>query len=151
MNMESKSPSSQNVRKIERGQSLVEMAIGFVLLLIVLSGLVDLGRAYFVYIGLEDAAGEGALYLALNPDCPELSASCPDPNNATYRALHAGGENLNWEDAHVDYSVPFTDVGAPVSMTISYKMKLISPFVPRFTGVNPITMTVQAEQVIIRR
>ncbi len=58
MNQNSKSLPSH---RLERGQSMVEMALGFVLLLIVLSGLLDVGRAFYIYVALEDAAGEAAL------------------------------------------------------------------------------------------
>ncbi len=153
MNTESKSVRPHNISKLERGQSLVEMAIGFVLLLIVLSGVLDLGRAYFMYIALEDGAGEAALYLSIDPDCRTAAdgLQCTDPNNAEYRARHAGGENLDWSAADITIDRPDVyGVGDPVSVTISYQMKLISPFVPRFSGLNPITMTAQASQTIIR-
>jgi Flp pilus assembly protein TadG len=46
----------------EQGQSLVELAMSLVVLLILIAGLVDLGRAFFTYIALRDAAQEGASY-----------------------------------------------------------------------------------------
>jgi Flp pilus assembly protein TadG len=48
--------------KKEQGQSLVELAMSLTILLILLAGLVDLGRAFFTYITLRDAAQEGAAY-----------------------------------------------------------------------------------------
>lgn len=52
----------------ERGQSLVELAVSFMLVMLVLAGAVDFGRAYFALIALRDAAQEGVLYASLNPD-----------------------------------------------------------------------------------
>lgn len=52
----------------ERGQSLVELAVSFMLVMLVLAGAVDFGRAYFDLIALRDAAQEGVLYASLNPD-----------------------------------------------------------------------------------
>ncbi len=52
----------------ERGQSLVELAISFMVIAFLLSGVVDLGRAFFVLIALRDAAQEGAIYASLDPD-----------------------------------------------------------------------------------
>lgn len=49
----------------EQGQSLVELAMSLVVLLILIAGLVDLGRAFFTYIALRDAAQEGASYAAV--------------------------------------------------------------------------------------
>ncbi|NLG72674.1 MAG: pilus assembly protein [Chloroflexi bacterium] len=50
-----------------RGQSLIEFAFGMVVLLILLAGIVDLGRMLFTYIALRDAVQEGALYGSTNP------------------------------------------------------------------------------------
>lgn len=56
-------PSKKNIiRRSERGQSLSEMSMAMALILILLAGVADLGRAFFTYISLRDAAQEGALY-----------------------------------------------------------------------------------------
>jgi len=51
----------------EQGQSLLEFSISLVILLVLLAGLADLGRALFTYMSLRDAAQEGALYGSYNP------------------------------------------------------------------------------------
>ena len=51
----------------ERGQSLAEMALMMSFLLILLVGVVDLGRGFFVYLALRDAAQEGALFGSTDP------------------------------------------------------------------------------------
>ncbi len=58
----------QNLKKSERGQSLVELAISLMVILMVLAGAVDFGRAFFAIIALRDAAQEGVLYASVNPD-----------------------------------------------------------------------------------
>ncbi len=52
---------------MEQGQSLLEFSISLVILLVLLAGIVDLGRALFTYMALRDAAQEGALYGSFNP------------------------------------------------------------------------------------
>jgi Flp pilus assembly protein TadG len=54
-------PSSQ------KGQSLMEMAFATTVMLILLGGIVDLGRAFFTYMALRDAVQEGAMYGSLHP------------------------------------------------------------------------------------
>ncbi len=49
------------------GQSLVEFGIGITILLILLAGILDLGRAYFTLLALQDAAAEGAVYGSTTP------------------------------------------------------------------------------------
>lgn len=51
----------------EKGQSLVEFAVGMVILVILLAGIVDGGRALFTYMALREAAQEGALYASIDP------------------------------------------------------------------------------------
>lgn len=61
---------NQTQRKInekEQGQSLVELALSFTLILLVLAGAVDFGRAFFALISLRDAAQEGVIYASMNP------------------------------------------------------------------------------------
>jgi hypothetical protein len=51
----------------EKGQSLTEMTLIMVILLLLVGGVVDLGRAFFTYMALRDAVQEGALYGSINP------------------------------------------------------------------------------------
>lgn len=50
-----------------KGQSLVELAISFVVIMLLLSGAVEFGMAFFQFVQLRDAAQEGALYGATHP------------------------------------------------------------------------------------
>ncbi len=73
-------------RPDHRGQSLVEFAITLPLLLLIVLGTVDLGRAYFRVENLTNAVKEGALFGARSPTCDtNLNPSCPDPRNVQYR------------------------------------------------------------------
>jgi len=52
----------------EKGQSFVELAMTLVFVLILLAGLVDLSRLFFVYMELRDATQEGAVFGSIDPD-----------------------------------------------------------------------------------
>ena len=54
--------------KSESGQSFTEMAISMVFILILLAAIVDLGRMFFVFVSLRDAAQEGASYASICPN-----------------------------------------------------------------------------------
>jgi len=61
------------LKKNEKGQSMIELAVSFVILLILLSGIVDIGRIAFYYIALRDSAQEGASYGSIFPfNCDEI-------------------------------------------------------------------------------
>lgn len=51
----------------EQGQGLVEFAVGATVLLILIVGMIDLGRALFTFMALRDAAQEGAAYGSVYP------------------------------------------------------------------------------------
>jgi hypothetical protein len=52
----------------ERGQSMVELALTITLLMVLLAGTIDLGRAFFTWLALRDAAQEGASYGSIYPN-----------------------------------------------------------------------------------
>ncbi len=54
-------------RKSEKGQGMVEFAVSLVLLMLILAGILDLGRMFFQYIAMRDAAQEGAVYGIVYP------------------------------------------------------------------------------------
>lgn len=142
-------------KRFEHGQSLVEFAISGMLLIILFSGLIDLARVYFTYIALEDAAGEAALYLSINPNCPKKGpGECKNPNNAEWRARNAVQGDF---DALVDWSSAtikpdfngFPVVGGTVSVTINYDHALITPFVRNLAEGESIELEVEAHQTIV--
>ena len=50
-----------------RGANLVEFALALLLLLLILGGIADLGRAFHIYIAMANGAREGARYGARLP------------------------------------------------------------------------------------
>jgi hypothetical protein len=51
----------------EKAQSLVEFAVSAIVILLLLVGIADFGRAFFTYLALRDAAQEGAVYASVCP------------------------------------------------------------------------------------
>lgn len=84
----------------ERGQSLVELAVMLPLLAVIVFGAVDVGRAFFAYGAIANAAREGALYASLFPAdgagvqaavAAELGSSLAGPIVATVSGSTASG------------------------------------------------------------
>jgi hypothetical protein len=61
---------------------VVEFALILPIMLILLAGAIDLGRAFYAYVAVENAAKEGALYGSRHPLCDSAS-SCPDHPTVT--------------------------------------------------------------------
>jgi Flp pilus assembly protein TadG len=138
--------------KAERGQSLVEVALTFPILLLILSGMIDLGRLYFTYVALEDVVGEAALYLSINPDCRYETdgAACANPNNAYFRAKAAAGWEVDWTKVTLVLdSPPIHGVGDPVKASLKYSFLLMTPLFPKTGGLNQMQLSTLATQIIV--
>jgi hypothetical protein len=128
----------------ENGQSLVEFALTLPVLILILSGMLDIGRVYFTYIALEEAAAEAALYLAINtycatsadPDLGEPGNPCANPNNARFRAQNAGAQELDWSRVTMFATSTGNQLGDIAIVRLQYPYEFITP------GINSIVQNV---------
>ncbi len=140
------------------------MSIGFVILSMLVMGILDLGRAYFLNLALEDAAGEAALYLSLYPTCPDERTGCPGMNNAQSRAVTSGGGNVDWSVAEFIYeylrpsdsdwssSIPANPIpsGTLVRVTIRVPYQVLTPVVSGITRTTGILLGATAISVVVQ-
>jgi Flp pilus assembly protein TadG len=103
----------------EYGQSMVELALTFTILLVLLAGTVDLGRAFFTWLEMRDAAQEGASYASI----------CPT-GNATSRVL----ANLNPPSAFSVNVSPGTSQGSTKTVTVETNLPITMPFLSTVLG-----------------
>jgi Flp pilus assembly protein TadG len=76
-----------------RGQSLVEFALTLPLLLVLLLFALDVGRLFYVYVGVQNAVREAAAYAAGSPACRAGGTSCSaDPKILEIARQEAGGD-----------------------------------------------------------
>lgn len=154
------------MQQVEKGQSIVETTFGMVVLVIIMAGMLDLGRMYFTFVALEDAAGEAAMFLSINPYCAydSLDGSgnyvadnlnpgdgCDPPNNAVWRAQEAGGGLIEWSDVVVVASITDTATGTGdiVEVEIQYEFPLLLPLIPEIAGSPSLTLTSRASQTVV--
>jgi Flp pilus assembly protein TadG len=138
--------NSHNTPKgTERGQSFVEMALSLVFLLILLAGIVDLGRMFWVFVTLRDAAQEGASYASFCPaDISGIQSrirnSSTNPVNLADTANIAIIISPDCSNA-ANVSVGICDVGDLISVSVSNPT--FSMTMPFMGGVNiPLSSTV---------
>lgn len=109
-----------------RGQSLIELAISLPLLIILLGGLVDVGRAFLILTAVENATGEGALYGATNPGCLPADNICTGDESVTGRVKAEGKPAVNMTDENsvinvvVEEGVVQKDSTLRVDVTYTY-------------------------------
>ena len=117
---------------------MVEMALMMTILLVMLSAVLDLGRGFFSFIAIQNAAAEGALYAAINPRCLDASVSgCSNPNNVVFRTRNESPDGLV-DKQKMAISVSCDDgavcgtgaliEGRPITVTVIYQFKLLGPF-----------------------
>jgi Flp pilus assembly protein TadG len=107
--------------RTQKGQSLVEVALMMPLLVLMLAGILDLGRAYMTLVALNDAAAEGAAYAAIHPThTNEIVERAADSSNALV--------TLDPTLVRVDCASPPTPGGA-ITVTVGYEYQVLTPVV----------------------
>jgi Flp pilus assembly protein TadG len=113
--------------KRERGQSLVELAISLIILLLLLAGVIDLGRAFFTFMSLRDAAQEGASYGSL---FPTISKDDPTLNVAEIEQRVRNASNLPVNLTSADITVSVSTLGGPPCAGSGMQVQVVYPDYP---------------------
>jgi Flp pilus assembly protein TadG len=144
------------------GQSLVEFTVMVVFLLVLLMGVFDLGRAYFSYLALKDAAAEGAYYGSAFPQCASASGlnsrnsvvtpACSGANNIPFRTIQSApiGGLIDWAHATIQVANPVLAAGVPITVSVSYPYQLLTPIVGAIANSQYITLTARSSAIIVR-
>lgn len=121
----------------QRGQGLVEMALVGLILVLILSGMIDLGRAYFAYIAIADAATEGATFGATFPG---RSAS-----EIRDRVVEASGGQVSIDPSLVSV---ITDTQT-ITVTAAFSHTLLTPLIQTLVGDDVLLLQQKAIQPIL--
>ncbi len=133
----------------ETGQALVEAAFFFIILAMLVGGLVEFGWAYFHYLALQSAAGEGAAYGMMFSTWHDSSDE-PDPNNVVYRVQHESQSGLiDWSNTNVLVEAPFVTAGNPITVTVTYTHTLLTPLLTPLVPDGTIVLEARAVQRIL--
>ena len=119
----------------QRGQSFVEMAFILPILLLLLGGVIDLGRGFIILVAVENAAGEGALYGAVHPECltdDHAVTICQGTESVVGRVREEGRPiiNLTEENSAVALSIDGDAAivaGSTLLVTVNYTYSPITP------------------------
>jgi len=140
--------------KTERGQSLVELSVSLVLLLLLLSGAVEFGMAFFQFVQLRDAAQEGALYGSMNPsDTAGITSRIQGASNSPIN-LASGAVTINISIDGFDSTDP-TNYGTVdceghgLKVELTYRHNIFMPFIPQAIGRNDIDLKASVTDTIL--
>ena len=140
--------------RAERGQSLMEMAVSMVVIVILLAGIVDLGRAIFTFIALRDAAQEGLVYAAIYPfPCDRIAQRIDDTLDNTpvsYRQVEYFYEGAYHacSSADSDKVLPGTEVRVTVAQS---DFPITMPFLGSILGTQTIEIKAVIRGSIVRQ
>jgi len=133
--------------RAESGQALVEFSLTIVIFMILVLGVVDVGRAVWNYNTLANATREGTRYAIVHGSASS-APSGPAANDASVRAAvakYASGlssGNLTTTSTWLDGS---NGAGARVKVTTSYRFNSIFS---SLLGIAPFTMTSSSTMMI---
>ena len=114
---------------LQSGQDLVEYAIIFPILFVMLMGIFDLGRVMYYYSTLTNVAREGARYGAVHPDdIPGISTAvchlsigldlgCPNPTAETLNVTKLNDDNY-------------------IQVSLTYKFSPVTPVIGVFLDLD---------------
>lgn len=139
-----------------RGQSLVELALVLPIVLLLIGAATDLGRLFYAYVSIENAAKEGAFYGALNPRCDVAKTGCVDPNTVDWRVrneltgLAIGAPSAACLDAATGTPKPVTSCveGDAYRVEVQHTFRLITPLLGQILG-NQLTLAAGATSQVI--
>lgn len=167
--MNRKTQTKTKVAKIRRkGQALVEFALMGLFLGMLLAAAVDLGRAYYTSVVVDNMAGEGAAYAALNPDRDlnyPTAGTCSQYSVQAYQNIQdrakkvAIDRGLIISNQRATVQILASDggpsncanrcAGTLVTVKVTYTMNDL--FLPGLLGFNNITVSKSSSQRLMRK
>jgi Flp pilus assembly protein TadG len=126
----------------EKGQSLLELALVLPVLIIILAGVLDLGRLYYAYVAVTDAAAEGASYAAIHPEPGER-------DEVLQRAQEASRGLVQIDPGMVEVDCPTVASGAPITVTVSYSFTVATPVINAIVPDGVLMLRAVANEAIL--
>lgn len=132
------------MRRSERGANLLEMALVTPVLLLLLAGVIDLGRAFYTYIIIANSAREGARLAARLPCYPENPTQRTLARDAIINAAIAEAANSGVQlypgNVSIDPNPATSCAGAgnPIRVTVSYQYQ---PWMSGITGIGSFVLS----------
>lgn len=127
----------------QAGQSLIEMALAMLVVLIILSGIVDVGRLFYNYLALKEAAAEGATFASF---CPPWE---PENNLKIIDRIRTSSD-FPVDLSRTEVFISITYVNPPARGSQIYVQVTDTGFkfiTPLLTGFNPYPLTAAVQMM----
>lgn len=118
------------------------MAFMAIFLLILVTGIIDIGRAIFTNISIQEAAQEGAFYSAFEPGVTVAQIEQRAVDSTSSPALSTSDVAVSCVT-----ETKSKKNGSRVTVTVSHELNLITPFLSQWWGgVIDLEKTAEAER-----
>lgn len=134
---------------------MAEFAVSLVILLTLLAGVVDLGRMFFAYIIIRDAAQEGAVYgsiaskdnlTILETEIEDrVKAAFTDPSDSSNVPIDITKLNVHTDILGATCAAP----GSGVRVRVEYSLPVTMPFLGTVIGSQEMKMAATVENAIL--
>ena len=139
-----------------KGQSLVEVAIAFTIILMLIAGAFDLGSAYYYYIALRDAAQEGAIFgsvCEVPTENPHVNIKC-STNDIINRIKISSNSPIDFENDlnFMEPSITFQGeacTGGEISVKLVYNYQIVMPLIGSILDTDYIPLTAEVTNTIL--
>jgi len=133
----------------QRGATLPESAIVLTLLLMLLFGIVDFGRALYTYTFVDHLARQGVRWAIVRGSLCSGLDHCPAQSGSTdvqpyVQSLSEGATDASQITANLNFPSSCNSTGCVARVTVTYPFKFLLPFVAG----PQITMTSSSQMVI---
>lgn len=127
----------------QRGQSLTELALTLTFLLTLLAGVLDIGRSYFIFLALRDAAAEGAAYGSFDPtNTSEIEDRV--------RGESPGDSMIDWTEATISTEVIGAACrGGGIQVNVEIEYTLLTPFIGSIVGSQTLPLEATVVNTIL--
>jgi len=126
-----------------RGQAVAELAILLPVLVLIVLGCLDLGRAFSIWLTLSNATREGARYAASNPS--QIANGAPKVVEATLADIAAQGVPTAGVAVKV-LTAGTVAGGQPITVTARYSVQLATTYL---LGAQPVIVEARTSMVIL--
>ena len=135
----------------EKGQSLVEFAFTAVFMFLLLAGIVDLGRAFFSYMAIRDAAQEGAAYGSAFPsDRSGIENRVRETSQTPVPLSDSNVVSVEINPPPESTSLLCEGNGNLISVTVQYNYQITTPLIGSIVGSQIIDLSTTVSDTILR-
>lgn len=141
---------SPRKESFEKGQSLVELGMSLTFLLIMATGIIDLGSMFFTSLSLRDTAQEGAIYGSYSPtDTTGILARIQDSASFPINAQNITDISVDCSGAACTQTSISSCQGQKITVHVGYNYEVLMPLIGAIIGSQNVPLHATVTSTIL--